>query len=124
MMPFWESANSLTTCALLVIAVTASPAHAQSDSALNALNRRVIELHGAGKYGEAIPLAELYVVAARHRYGEDHTAYATSLAWLAQLLQATNRLAEAEPLTRRALTRPEDAGCPRSRLSNAIEYTT
>ena len=36
-------------------------------------------------------------------YGTDHPSVATRLNNLAQLLQATNRLAEAEPLMRRAL---------------------
>ena len=36
-------------------------------------------------------------------YGPDHPNVATDLNNLAQLLQATNRLAEAEPLMRRAL---------------------
>jgi tetratricopeptide (TPR) repeat protein len=36
-------------------------------------------------------------------YGPEHTEVATALDNLAMLLQATNRFAEAEPLTRRAL---------------------
>ena len=36
-------------------------------------------------------------------FGPDHPAVASRLNNLAQLLQATNRLAEAEPLMRRAL---------------------
>jgi hypothetical protein len=36
-------------------------------------------------------------------YGAEHPRVATDLNNLAQLLQATNRLAEAEPLMRRAL---------------------
>jgi tetratricopeptide repeat protein len=55
----------------------------------------VIELHGAGKYGEAIPLAERYAEAMKTR-GPDRPEYATALNNLALLLQATNRLAHAE----------------------------
>lgn len=44
---------------LLVGAIMAEgPACAQSDAELKALNQSVIELYRAGKYGEAIPLAQ------------------------------------------------------------------
>jgi tetratricopeptide (TPR) repeat protein len=45
-------------------------------------------------------------------YGPDHPEVATDLNNLAQLLQATNRLAEAEPLIRRALGIDETAYGP------------
>jgi hypothetical protein len=44
-------------------AVTFGSASAQSDAKLKELNQRVIELHSAGKYREAIPIAEEYVTA-------------------------------------------------------------
>jgi tetratricopeptide (TPR) repeat protein len=94
-------------------AVTFGSASAQSDAKLKELNQRVIELHSAGKYREAIPIAEEYVTAARKRHGDGHPAYATSINWLAKLLQATNRLAEAEPLMRRALAIDEKSFGPK-----------
>lgn len=94
--------RSALACALLVIALAASPAHSQSGSELNALNRRVIELHRAGKYSEAIPLAERYAEAMKAR-GPDSPEYATSVSNLARLLEDTNRMGEAEPLYRRTL---------------------
>ena len=42
-------------------------------------------------------------------YGKDHPSVATQLNNLAQLLQATNRLSEAEPLMRRALAIDESS---------------
>jgi len=42
-------------------------------------------------------------------YGKDHPRVAIDLNNLAQLLQATNRLAEAEPLMRRALAIDEQS---------------
>jgi hypothetical protein len=39
--------------------------------------------------------AEKYVTAARKHHGEERTDYATAINWLAQLLQATDRLAVA-----------------------------
>jgi tetratricopeptide (TPR) repeat protein len=79
------------------------PAGAQSSEDLDARNRQVQQLYRAGKHTEALPIAEQYVAAARRRHGEEHTAYAEAISWLAVLLRATNRLAEAEPLMRRAL---------------------
>ena len=78
------------------------------------MNGRVIELYQAGKFGEAIPLAERYGVATAARYGENTPEYATALNSLAVLLQDTNRLAEAEPLMRRALAVDEKSFGPES----------
>lgn len=88
-------------CMLLVaVALSAGPSRAQSDAELKALNQRAIELHRAGKYREAILIAEEFATATRKRRGEEHPHYATAIGLLAQLLQDTNRLAEAEPLYR------------------------
>jgi CHAT domain-containing protein/tetratricopeptide (TPR) repeat protein len=69
------------------------------------MSSRVEELYQAGKYNEAIPLAER--VAAAARYGENAPEFATILNNLALLLKETNRLSEAEPLMRRALAMDE-----------------
>ncbi|MBE9571895.1 MAG: tetratricopeptide repeat protein, partial [Proteobacteria bacterium] len=52
----------------------------------------------------AEPLIRRALTIDEQSYGENHPNVATDLNNLAQLLQATNRLAEAEPLIRRALT--------------------
>jgi tetratricopeptide (TPR) repeat protein len=52
------------------------------------------------------------LVSAEAAYGPDHPTVATALNNQAQLLQATNRLAEAEPLMRRALAIDEAAYGP------------
>ncbi len=80
----------------------AGPARAQSDAELGALSNDVQRLWEAGKYREATAVAERYVEIARKR-GENSGEYATAIGWLAQVLKDTNRLAEAEPLMRRAL---------------------
>ena len=97
--------RSFLLAILFAIALAPPPAFAQSpsDAELNAMGSRVTELYQAGKYGEAIPVQERYAAATAARYGEDAPEYATALNNLAQLLQATNRLSEAEPLIRRAL---------------------
>jgi tetratricopeptide (TPR) repeat protein len=91
-------------CGLLVAMGPApSRAQVQSDPELTALNTQVIELYRAGKFTEAIPLAQRYAEAMKARHGSEHAEYATALNNLALLLKATNRLSEAEPLMRRAL---------------------
>src|SRR2546430_13692668 len=64
------------------------------------LFRSVQQLSRAGKYAEAIPLAERHVALARGRYGDDSIQYATAIAWLAKLYdeEQGRRPAEAEPL--------------------------
>ena len=95
-----------------VLALPPAFAQSPSDAELDALNNRAIALYRAGKYGDAISLAEQYAAAAKARYGENAPEYATALNNLAQLLQTTNRLAEAEPLMRRALAIDEKSFGP------------
>jgi hypothetical protein len=108
--------GSLLACVLLVVGmVAAGTVCVQSDAELKALNQRVIELHRARKYHEAIPIAEELVTATRKRDGEEHPNYAASIRWLAQLFQDTDRFGEAEPLYRRALDCGERLGTRASR---------
>jgi tetratricopeptide (TPR) repeat protein len=65
--------------------------------------QRGLALYEAGKYGEAIPIAEQYLAMAAARYGEQHRLYATGLGYLAILRQAQDCFAGAEPLIKRAL---------------------
>jgi tetratricopeptide (TPR) repeat protein len=59
--------------------------------------------YDAARYALLEPLNIRALELAENHYGPDHPEVATVLNNLAQLLQATNRLAEAEPLMRRAL---------------------
>ena len=70
---------------------------------LVALEKQVQELHAAGKFDEALPVAERYVAAARKLYGEQHAAYGGALFWLARVQLERGKSDEAEPLARRAL---------------------
>jgi len=54
-------------------------------------------------FAEALKWWQLALEQSEHRLGPNHPSTAAALNNLAQLLQATNRLAEAEPLKRRAL---------------------
>ncbi|MDB9313906.1 tetratricopeptide repeat protein, partial [Spirulina sp. CS-785/01] len=67
------------------------------------LNQQVIQLYQAGKYAEAIPLAEQILQIRRQVLGQEHPLVATSLNNLALLYESQGRYAEAEPLYRQAL---------------------
>jgi tetratricopeptide (TPR) repeat protein len=71
--------------------------------------QRGLALYEAGKYAEAIPIAEQYLALAAARYGEQHLWYATGLGYLAILHQAQDRFADAEPQFKRALAIAENA---------------
>ena len=71
------------------------------------------ELYQAGKYADAIPIAERYAQIIEARYGKDGPEYGLALNNLGELFRVSNRLSEAEPLIRRALAIDEKAlaGC-------------
>jgi CHAT domain-containing protein/Tfp pilus assembly protein PilF len=69
----------------------------------NALNQQVIELYQAGRYGEAIDLAEEALAIYRQQLGNNHPDVATGLNNLAALYRAQSRYIEAEPLYLEAL---------------------
>jgi tetratricopeptide (TPR) repeat protein len=87
---------------LLVVSFTGVPAIAQQDEAA-ALHKRVLELYQAGKFSEAIPLAERVLAIREKAFGPDHPEIATVLNSLAVLYTAQGRYAEAEPLLKRSL---------------------
>jgi len=69
----------------------------------NQLNQQMTELYGAGRYNEAIPLAERTLAISEAQLGADHPATAGSLNNLAALYRSMGRYEEAEPLFQRAL---------------------
>ena len=79
-----------------------APPSAQSDN-LNAIRRQVERLYEAGRYSEALPLAERAAELTRARYGEGHANYVSTIAWLAMIYQELDQLDQAEALTRQAL---------------------
>jgi WD40 repeat protein/uncharacterized caspase-like protein len=70
---------------------------------------QAMELYRAGKYAEAIPIAERYIPIIEGRYGKEGQEYGVALNNLGELYRVTNRLGEAEPLLRRALAIDEKA---------------
>jgi tetratricopeptide (TPR) repeat protein len=73
------------------------------------LNQQVIELYRAGRYSEAIPLAEQVLAIREQALGPDHPDTAISLNNLALLYASQGRYGSAEPLYQRALAIREQA---------------
>jgi CHAT domain-containing protein/Tfp pilus assembly protein PilF len=69
----------------------------------NTLDQRARELYQAGRYSEAIPLAEEVLAISEAELGPNHLDTATSLNNLALLYEAQGRYEDAEPLFQRAL---------------------
>jgi tetratricopeptide (TPR) repeat protein len=78
------------------------PGVAQVDD-VSALNSRVSQLIGAGRYGEALPVAEQLVATARTRFGESHIVYARSIELLGQVHARQRRFTDAEMLFKQAI---------------------
>ncbi|MDE5096785.1 MAG: tetratricopeptide repeat protein, partial [Trichodesmium sp. St11_bin5] len=76
---------------------------AEMMEATKKLNDQVMELYNAGKYDEAIPIAEQGVTLARQLWGESHAEVATHLNNLAFLYKSQGRYSEAEPLYKQAI---------------------
>lgn len=68
---------------LLLLASCA--AQAQSDAGLEAIKNRAFEFYAAGRYTEAVPVAEQYANAVVTRFGEDHPLYANALGYIGHL---------------------------------------
>ena len=98
----------IVTAALMLTCWFAPPSLAQSSPA-DELTKRVNELLQAGRYAEAIPLAQQVLAMREKALGPDHPDVAGSLNNLAELYNEQGRYAEAEPLYKRALAIRERA---------------
>lgn len=76
---------------------------------LATINQGVRELYTAGKYGEAIPLAEKALELTLARKGSEHLDTAEGVSWLARLYETQGRFAEAGSLYKRILAIHEKA---------------
>ena len=91
--------------AMLVLTVAGVRAMAQTPSttSIAALNSQVVALNQAGRYGEALPIAQRVLALAEQLRGPDHPEVATCLNNLAELYRTLGRYTDAEPLYKRAL---------------------
>ncbi|MBK5124342.1 CHAT domain-containing protein [Burkholderia sp. R-69980] len=98
---------ALLRALLVVLALLTFPSvrGAQSGNLEEAaqFNARMIRLYAAGRFGEAIPLAEKVLAFDETEFGPEHPDTAAGLNNLAQLYYATGAYAQAEPLFKRAL---------------------
>jgi len=81
---------------------SAAPSFAQTND-VDALNKQIVALYQAGKYADAVPLAQQVLAIREKRLGPDDPAIAMSLYILAALYTKQGRYADAEPPARRSL---------------------
>jgi CHAT domain-containing protein/tetratricopeptide (TPR) repeat protein len=95
---------------------------APANQTLLALNRQVVQLRQAGKYAEAIPIAQRALALTERLRGPDHPDLSTRLNHLASLFVPQGRYAEAEPLWKRSLAIREKAlGPEHPHLSTSLD---
>ena len=80
----------------------------QADEATE-LNKKVVELYNAGRYSDAIPIAQRVLALRERALGRDHPDVAVGLSNLANLYYSQRRYADAEPLYQRSLAINEKA---------------
>jgi CHAT domain-containing protein/Tfp pilus assembly protein PilF len=95
--------------ALVINACLGGPTSAQRSDVV-ALNAGIAELSRAGKYAEAIPLAQRQLENQEKKYGPVHRDVAAALNNLALLYGSQGRDTEAEPLYQRAIAILEKVG--------------
>jgi tetratricopeptide (TPR) repeat protein len=86
-----------------LLVITASVSLGQNLREADSLNKKVMELYNAGKYAEAIPLAQRTLSIREQELGPDAPDLASSLENLAALYSTQDRYADAEPLYKRSL---------------------
>jgi CHAT domain-containing protein/Tfp pilus assembly protein PilF len=101
----------VVTASLLLVCLFVSPSFAQLAEAQK-LDKQVWALMDAGKYTEAIPLAEHELAIYEQASGPDADDFARAVNALGQLYEQEGRVAEAEPLYRRSLAMWEKADGP------------
>ena len=89
-------------------------ASAETAADADKLNVEVVRLYQAGKYAEAIPVAQRVLSIREKAMGPEHPEVGTSLNDLAELYRAQGRYDDAEPLYKRSLAIRERAGSPKT----------
>jgi tetratricopeptide (TPR) repeat protein len=85
-------------------------AHEQDEEAkLSSLNQQVVELCQAGRFNQAVPIAQEFLELCEKRFGPDHPETADALYNLGDLYRSLRDYVRAEPLLKRALEIDEKA---------------
>src|SRR5260221_10369687 len=92
----------LAALALLTSTCLSAPSLAQKGETA-ALSARITELSRAGKYSEALPLAQAQLQTLEKKYGPAHRDVAGALNNLAEIFGHQGNDVEAEPLLKRAI---------------------
>src|SRR5262249_43726103 len=87
----------------------ASTSHGQRTNEASELTTKVYELFNAGRYADAIPIAQRALALQEKRLGRDHPDVANALNILAALYYKQGRFADAEPLFQRLVAIDEKA---------------
>ncbi len=88
---------------LLSMFIALAPLQAQTSKGLDALNSEMARLYQAGRYQDAIPLAERILKLTEQTFSQDHPNAGAARNNLAELYRAQGRAAEAEALYKRDL---------------------
>src|SRR5205085_3195497 len=99
-----KSPNRIALSLWLALAASSCLAAPSLAQGVAARSTAINELGKAGKYSEAIPLAQKLLADMEKTYGPVHRDVAAALNNLGQLYGSTGRDTEAEPLYKRALT--------------------
>src|SRR5262249_43042973 len=103
-----RTSGKAAALALLLLG-NASISAAQPGDEASELNKKLMELYSAGRYADAVPVAQQIVAIREKALGRDHPNVATSLNNLATLYLHYGRYADAEPLYQRSLAIREKA---------------
>jgi tetratricopeptide (TPR) repeat protein len=101
-----RSLRKISIAAALAGVLVAGPGStllAQQVDEASELNKRVIELYNAGRYADAIPIAQQLLAIREKALGPDHPDVAKSLNNLAALYRDQGRYADALPIIRQTL---------------------
>jgi CHAT domain-containing protein len=106
----WVRKGELLVLGALVLRFLLLPAQAQGEPPqIATLHEQVVRLYEAGKYDEAIPIAQRVLELAERESGPDHPDVGSALNDLAVLFWKQGRFADAEGLTERSLAIYEKA---------------
>ncbi len=105
----WRKVALPGLCGIAIWMASLTPLAAQSAADPASLARQITQLHNAGRYADALPLAERMVALVKARHPETSLEYADALQLLAANYFFQSRYTEAEPIYGQALAIREKA---------------
>jgi CHAT domain-containing protein/tetratricopeptide (TPR) repeat protein len=108
----WDRAAFVFGTLLLAIVASTVSVWAQPADVPAVLSRKITDLQTAGKYLEALPLAQRLVTLTKARHGANSSEHAAALEQLAATYFVQSRYADAEPIYREVIAIREKAFGP------------